>query len=160
HAVPLGTVTMDAELRPAADIPPQHLRVCFLGFPLYHKGWHVFEELARRHVADPRYSFFRLGSARIPDSPNISFVEVGMDRDRPDLMIEAVAANGIDVVVNWSLCYETFSFTAHEAIAGGAFVLAPKLAGNIVPAIMRLEQGLGLDSEQELFDLFAAGDVF
>ncbi len=160
HAVPLGTVTMEPERRPVANIQRQQLRVCFLGFPLYHKGWHVFEELARRHVSDPRYSFFRLGSERIPDSPNISFIEVGMDRRRPDLMIEAVADNRIDVVINWSRCYETFSFTAHEAIAGGAFVLAPKLAGNITPAIVGLGQGLGLDSEQELFDLFAAGDVF
>lgn len=160
HAVPLGTVTMDPELRPLPKAQPQHLRICFLGFPLYHKGWHVFEELARRHLADARYSFFRLGSARIADSPNISFVEVGMDRHHPDLMIEAIAANRIDVVVNWSLCYETFSFTAHEAVAAGAFVLAPKWAGNIVPAILRAEQGLALDSEQELFDVFASGDVF
>jgi hypothetical protein len=160
HAVPLATVAMDAEVRSLAKASPQHLRICFLGFPLYHKGWHVFEELARRHLADARYSFFRLGSARIADSPNISFVEVRMDRQHPDRMIEAVAVNGIDVVVNWSLCYETFSFTAHEAVAAGAFVLAPKWAGNIVPAILRAEQGLGLDSEQELFDLFASGDVF
>jgi hypothetical protein len=160
HAVPLGTVTMDPELRPMTDAEPGHLRICFLGFPLYHKGWHVFAQLALRHADDPRYSFYQLGAVRGADTRNITFVEVVMNRERPDLMIDAVAANRIDVVVNWSLCYETFSFTAHEAIAGGAFVLAPKLAGNVVPAILRLEQGVGLDSEQELFDLFASGDVF
>lgn len=162
-AMPHGTLAMESEVRPAGKAEEPHLRVGFVGFPSYHKGWHVFERLAIRHDQDSRYSFFHLGSARSTEpSSNIAFVEVVMDRGRRDFMVDAVVANDIDVVVNWSLCYETFSFTAHEAVAGGAFVLAPKWAGNIVAAISQkgVEQGLGLDTEQQLFDLFASGDVF
>jgi hypothetical protein len=158
RAAPLGALAMDSVSPPARRHQEGHLRVGFVGFPMYHKGWHVFQQLARQHDGDTRYAFFHLGSTRAPEYVNTAFVDVTMDR-KQDFMVDAVADNEIDVVVNWSLCYETFSFTAHEAIAGGAFVLAPIAAGNIVPAITQAEQGLGLESEQELFDLFASGDV-
>src|SRR5262249_21771069 len=107
-----------------------------------------------------RYAFFHLGTVPAAEPSNIAFIAIMMDPERRDAMIDAVVTNGIDVVINWALCYETFSFSAHEAIAGGAFVLAPTWAGNIAPAITRAQQGLGLDSEQELFDLFASGKIF
>jgi hypothetical protein len=161
-AMPHGTLAMGTAMLPAANPGQPHLRVGFVGYPSYHKGWHVFERLAIRHEEDPRYSFFHFASAPAAEFSNVIYVEVVMDRARRDFMVEAVAAHAIDVVVNWSLCYETFSFTAHESVAGGAFVLAPTWAGNIVPAISQegIEQGLGLETEQELFDLFASGDVF
>lgn len=160
RALPHGVLAMDPELQPPAAAPGMPLRVGFVGLPLYHKGWQVFEQLALRHRDDARYAFSHLGSVAATEPSNIAFVEVVLDRERRDYMIDAVVTNGIDVVVNWSLCYETFSFSTHEAIAGGAFVLAPKQAGNIVPAIARAQQGMGLDCEQELFDLFASGKVF
>src|SRR5262249_26272841 len=140
--------------------PETPLRVGFVGVPLHHKGWDVFQQLALRHRNDERYAFFHLATVAAAEYSNIAFVEVVLDRDRRDYMIDAIVTNGIDVVVNWSLCYETFSFSAHEAVAGGAFVLAPQAAGNIVPAITDAQQGMGLDCEQELFDLFASGKIF
>lgn len=160
RALPHGVLAMDRELQPPGPAPETPLRVGFVGVPLHHKGWDVFQQLALRHRNDPRYAFFHLGTVPAAEACNIAFVEVALDRERRDYMIDAVVTNGIDVVVNWSLCYETFSFSTHEAIAGGAFVLAPKQAGNIVPAIARAQQGMGLDCEQELFDLFASGKVF
>src|SRR5262249_48718579 len=160
RALPHAVLAMDPELQAPAAAAETPLRVGFVGFPVYHKGWHVFERLAVLREHDPRYAFFHLGTVPADEPSNIAFVEVVMDPERRDAMVDAVVTNSIDVVVNWALCYETFSFSAHEAIAGGAFVLAPKWAGNIAPAITRAQQGLGLDSEQELFDLFATGKVF
>jgi hypothetical protein len=160
HALPHGTLSLDQALRRPEAAPERPLRVGFIGFPIYHKGWPVFERLALLHEGDPRYAFFRLGTVPADEPSNVAFVEIAMDPERRDSMIDAVVTNAIDVVVNWALCFETFSFSAHEAMAGGAFVLAPKWAGNIAPAITRAKQGLALDSEQELFDLFAAGKVF
>ncbi|MBV8755445.1 MAG: hypothetical protein JO328_21535 [Hyphomicrobiales bacterium] len=160
RALPHGVLAMGPESQASGAASETPLRVGFVGLPLYHKGWHVFEQLVRRHRNDARYAFFHLGTVAAAEASNIAFVEVVLDRARRDYMIDAVVTNGIDVVINWSLCYETFSFSAHEAIAGGAFVLAPKQAGNIVPAITRAQQGIGLDSEQELFELFASGKIF
>jgi hypothetical protein len=67
----------------------------------------------------------------------------------------------LDIVVNWSRCFETFSFTTHEAIAGGAVVITRRQAGNIGPTILRedIDRGYVLDSDTELFNLFASGGV-
>jgi hypothetical protein len=159
RVLPHGVLAMDAELQPPGPAPETPLRVGFVGLPLHHKGWDVFRQLALRHQNDARYAFFHLGTVAAAEYSNIVFVEVALDRERRDYMIDAVVTNGIDVVVNWSLCYETFSFSTHEAIAGGAFVLAPKAAGNVVPAITQAQQGMGLDDEQALFDLFASGKI-
>jgi hypothetical protein len=72
-------------------------------------------------------------------------------------MIEAIAEARIDIVVNWSLAYETFSFTAHEALAGAAFVVAREGAGHVWPAILAAapDRGVALNDENSLFDLFA-----
>lgn len=160
HVLPHGALAMDPALRAPAAAPEAPLRVGFVGVPLHHKGWDVFRQLALRHRNDPRYAFFHLGTVEAAEYSNITFVAVVLDRERRDYMIDAIVTNGIDILVNWSLCYETFSFSTHEAIAGGAFVLAPMTAGNIVPVITRAQQGMGLDGEQELFDLFASGRVF
>ena len=49
-------------------------------------------------------------------------------------MVRAVALREIDVVVCWSLWPETFNFTAHEAIAAGAFLVVRRDQGNVWPA--------------------------
>jgi hypothetical protein len=158
---PHGTLTMGAAV-PTRRKDQLQLRVGFTGLPVYHKGWYVFEELALRHHQDSRYSFFHFGVNQRDVARNITFVPVAVDATSRHAMIDALIANEIDVVVIWSLWYETFSFVAYEAVAAGAFVLAPKEAGNVVPAVSQpgVEQGMGLESADQLFELFATGEVF
>ena len=138
----------------------QALRVGFLGAPFYNKGWHTFEALAAKFAGDHRYQFFHLGVSQVKSAHNIEFVNVSIKEQGRQAMIHAVADLKLDIVVNWSLCYETFSFTTHEAIAGGAYIIARKGAGNIWPAVHRIgsDKGCALDNEEELFALFA-GDT-
>jgi hypothetical protein len=72
-----------------------------------------------------------------------------------------VIAADLDIVIVWSLCYETFCFTAHEAAAAGAFVITRRDAGNIWTALSQadIERAHALDTEDELFDLFASGRI-
>lgn len=137
------------------------LKIGFLGVPFYNKGWHTFEALAARHSGDSRYEFFHLGVSKASSARNIKFVEVSVKSQGRQAMAEAVAAVGLDAVVNWSLCYETFSFTTHEALAGGALVVARRGAGNIWPAVQHYgaERGCAVDTEDELFELFAGGSL-
>jgi len=76
-------------------------------------------------------------------------------------MVQAVAEKGVDVVICWSLCLETFCFTVHEALAGGAFVVACKGAGNIWPAVElnAPDQGCAVEDEASLFQLFETGEI-
>jgi hypothetical protein len=138
----------------------QPLRIGFLGVPFYNKGWHTFEALAAKFAGDRRYQFFHLGVSQVKSAHNIEFINVSIKEQGRKAMTRTVADLKLDVVVNWSLCYETFSFTTHEAIAGGAFVIARKGAGNVWPAVRQMGPGKGcaIDSEEELFALFA-GDT-
>ena len=160
--IPHGKLLMEPTPRPVSMRDQLNLRVAFCGHAAFHKGFHVYEDLASRHSHDSRYSFFHLGSTHPKVARNITFIPVEVSTAQRHRMTDTLIANEIDVVVNWSLCHETFCFTAYEAMAAGAFVLAPTRAGNITPAITQrdIEQGLGLDSEEALFELFSSGELF
>jgi hypothetical protein len=89
------------------------LRIAHLGAAAMHKGWHVFEQLAFAHSDDPRYEFYHLGLGSTATS-RYACDPVRVTPDRRNAMTEAVVRNQIDVVVCWSLCYETFCFTVHR----------------------------------------------
>jgi hypothetical protein len=137
------------------------LRIGFLGTPLYCKGWGAFETLAAAHARDKRYKFFFLGADPPETLNNIAHVPVNVDTLNRDAMVNAVMQHGIDVAVLWSLWPETFSFTAHEAITGGAFVVTRDAAGNIWPTVSAnsIQYGIGLSTEVELRELFATGQI-
>jgi hypothetical protein len=156
---PHARLTMNEE---TADLRIDYpLRIGFLGFPMFHKGWDVFETLAGKHHGDRRYRFFHLGTIPGSRSRNIEFVPVTVRPSDRDAMVREVKIMDLDIVINWSRCYETFSFTAYEAVAGGAFVITRREAGNIWPAVSRpdIDRGTALDTEDELYAWFATGEV-
>lgn len=135
------------------------LRVAYLGFPHTHKGWPVFRDLALRHARDSRYHFFHLGKFEEIGLP-VHFVNVEVGAENPRAMLDAVAEHEIDVAIIWSLCPETFSFVGHEAIAGGAYVIAPRSSGNLGRLVDVSGKGVTLEDESDLFALFKSGDAY
>ncbi|MHB1304814.1 MAG: glycosyltransferase family protein [Acidiphilium sp.] len=136
------------------------LRVAFLGFSAFHKGWETFKSLALWFGTDPRYRFYRLGMEG-ENVPGILHHSVEVTSKTPLAMVNAIAECHIDVVLNWSLCYESFSFTTIEALASGAFVVARRGAGNVFPLIESIGDGCGIQvpTEVELQALFFSGHV-
>jgi len=159
RVVPLCSLEFTGQSAPAwtAERP---LRVGYLGQPTYHKGWNAFEALVRWHEGDPRYAFHILGIAD-PGVPNLTYRQALVTPNNRMAMADAVTDVGLDVAINWSLCYESFSFTAMEAIAGGAFVIARREAGNVWPLISSIHpnRGRAVSRETELQALFASGDI-
>lgn len=134
------------------------LRVAFLGMATHHKGWPVFTALADAFRNDPRYAFHHL--ARRPGAGAVvHFTEVAPTRENPEPMQQAIETLAIDVAVLWSLWPETFCFTAMEAIAGGAAVVANPAAGNLTAIARRDAAGLVVDGEAALYALFETGDI-
>ena len=155
----------DAHVLPLCKIEFKHkvsdfdakrpLRVAFFGSAFFHKGWDTFEALARWHADDSRYEFFHLGAGVVP-VPGVRFVPTLVTRSNRSAMVESSIASSIDVAVNWSRCYESFSFTAHEALAAGAFLLAPRGAGHLDRLLSKEYPDLGclVGSDVELSALF------
>lgn len=136
------------------------LRVAFIGTPNYHKGWDVYEALVRWHVKDSRYDFYHFGSGDT-GCPGMTFVPVTVTAEDRTVMARAIYAREMDVVINWSACFESFSFTTQEAIAAGSFVIAREAAGNVWPMVRAFGEtrGCALKTEAELQAAFATGEI-
>lgn len=136
------------------------LRIAHLGAASHHKGWATFQALVERFCDDPRYEFLRLGygEARVPGLKEVS---VNVTPGNRTAMIDAIVTQDVHVVINWSNCYETFSFTTIEALAGGAYVLAREGAGNVWPLVSAAGAGRGraVASEVGLFALLISGEI-
>lgn len=140
----------------------KQLRIAHLGARTFHKGWHVFAALAERFSRDGNFEFLQLGlDGALPVTPHVRHVLVEVNPAAPMAMAEAVFTEEVDVVVNWSLCFETFSFTTHEALAGGAFVITQPGSGNVWRVILENapRQGVTVSDEMELQETFASGGV-
>ncbi|MDP2619537.1 MAG: hypothetical protein Q8P46_05100 [Hyphomicrobiales bacterium] len=134
------------------------VRVAFLGHPAAHKGWHVFAKLVTEFGGYDRYEFHHLGQT--PSLyPNLRFTPVRVSASMTQAMVHAIVANEIDVVLLWAIWPETFSFTFHEAVAGGALVLTSAVSGNIQAQAKTRSDSVVLSSEAELFALFGNDEL-
>ncbi|MDP9932886.1 hypothetical protein [Variovorax paradoxus] len=155
-------------LQPAKLLPsgrPRHsrsgrLRVAYLGSQVFHKGWYSYQRLAAAFRADDRYEFLQFGSPG-PTPSFIRHVPVKVGASARDAMVRAIAAQGIDVVISWSVWPETFCFTAHEAIAGGAFLVVKRGQGHVNAAVHRYapQASRSIEDEEELHRYFHAGGI-
>jgi len=154
HAT-LGGPAKDAPASPPSD---GVLRLAFLGAPVPHKGWEVFCDLVQRFAGDPRYAFLQFGSQGAGYA-GMGFVETSVSAATPLAMRDALVREGVDVALTWSLCAETFGFTALEAAAAGAAVLTGPDSGNIAAQVSAGLGGRVLADEAALFAAFETGEI-
>lgn len=158
QVLPLAALGGPAASAPGPPAPDGVLRVAFLGAPVPHKGWDVFCDVVGRFADDPRYAFLQFGAQGAGYS-GMRFVEVRVSTASPQAMRDALVREGVDLALAWSLCTETFGFTALEAAAAGAAVLAGPDSGNIAAQVRAGLPGLVLDDEAALFAAFESGAV-
>ena len=142
----------------APKVQDRALRVAFLGMPSPLKGWPIFRELAARFAEDPRYEFLHLGGRPDPAVP-AAFHAVVATADRPRAMQQAVKDREVDVALIWPFCRETFSFTAYEAVAGGAVVVTGPDSGNVATFAAGRGRGRVLADATALVDAFETGEI-
>jgi hypothetical protein len=143
---------------PVAAAKGRPLRVGFLGYPVAHKGWPVFEELVLKFADDPRYEFHHLGNGR-RGGLKLEYTEVSANEGKMDAMRAAVEAAELDVALLWSIWPETFCLTAYEALAGGAALVTNPSAGNVVSVTEATGIGAVLNNEAALIDAFESGSI-
>ncbi len=68
--------------------------------------------------------------------------------------MKALRKHRIDVAFLWSIWFETYSFTAHEAIASGAMIVTNSASGNIGRVVDDLKAGWVFENEAALFASF------
>jgi hypothetical protein len=124
-----------AGLAPMRDVPAPPpddgapLRVAYIGWPADHKGWDAFCNLAEAGRSG-EVEFHYFGTTGI-EQKGIETHSLDVTPERPDAATMALWTAGIDIVVHWATWPETFSFTAHEALAADALVVTSPLSGNV-----------------------------
>jgi hypothetical protein len=134
------------------------LRVAYLGFPVDHKGWPIFRDLALKYAEDPRYRFIHIGKAPAPGL-RLEFHPAKVGPDQQAAMQAAIEEAKVDVVLIWPLCRETFSFVTYEAAAAGAAILTNPDSGNVAAFVADHNCGMVLSDEHALDSLFADGTI-
>jgi hypothetical protein len=89
----------------------------------------------------------------------VEFHEVVVTPESPFAMRQAIEALEVDAAMVWSLCRETFSFTAYEAAAAGAAVFTGPDSGNVAAFVAAGGHGQVLPDEAALAALFETGDA-
>jgi hypothetical protein len=154
--VPLARlIPVDGEPAPRKDGP---LRVAFPGAPSAHKGWPVFRDLALRFADDPRYVFIHLAQKTVGGLP-IEHHQVAVTVDNPLAMRDMLRDLDVDVALIWSICRETFSFSAYESVAAGAAVVTGPDSGNVAAFAARAGNGWVAPDEAALFAAFESGEI-
>jgi len=155
---PLARLVARAPLASPAAEPERPFRLAFPGLPSPLKGWPVFRELVLKFADDPRYEFLHLARDPTRGLPLASH-SVTVTQDDPKAMQTALESLGVDAVMIWSLCRETFSFTTHESAAAGAAILTGPDSGNVAAFVAATGLGRVLESEAALFEMFETGAV-
>lgn len=89
----------------------------------------------------------------------MAFVEARVSAGAPHAMRDALVREGVDVALAWSLCVETFGFTALEAAAAGAAVLTGPDSGNIAAQVASGLPGRVFADEAALVRAFETGEI-
>jgi len=129
------------------------IAIAYVGAAMLHKGWPVFEELYRTLSDDSRYQFFYFGNQK-PPLNGIKHIPVHVTGNNPCAMANAISEAEIDFVIHWGTCFETFSFTTHEAIAGGAYVITHPFSGNVASVVTKSGKGLVIPDVKGLLSFF------
>ena len=108
--------------------------------------------------AHSKFKFYYFGN-QTNQMTGVQNVNVSVSSSDPLSMVNAVAEIELDFVLNWAIWPETFSFTAHEAIAGGAHVITNTISGNVASIVSKTEMGTIFNDENELFSFFKQGIV-
>jgi hypothetical protein len=127
-------------------------RIAYLGYESVNKGIEVWWRLVADKGLRKRYDFYHLGAAGLKQ-PGVKYVPVSFLDQGQDAMIKALEEHGIDIAFLWSPWPETYSFTLHEALVAGCFVITCRGSGNIAAQIEGSSRGVVLEDEEELFGL-------
>lgn len=134
----------------------EKIKVGYLGETSYSKGWDVWNGLIDV-VSEKPYYFFHFGKDKeaVKKMKNVS---VNFQK-KYNAMVNALRTKKMDCVLLWSLWEETYSYTYYESLASNTFVITNKQSGNIARQVEIRKNGIVLDNEQELTDLFQNFDV-
>ena len=141
----------------AAKAVRKIVRVAFVGYPVLHKGWSVFERVMRETRIDPSYAFYHFAVAGVvARGRRVRAVPAKVSSEGRDEMVRLLAEHKIDIVVVSALWPETFSYVTFEALAAGCDVFTLADSGNVAATVRSTGRGRVFENEEELVGFFTS----
>lgn len=128
------------------------IKIAYVGYKHIHKGWETFKEIF--YEFKNNYEFYCLG-ANDEVIEGINYIDVSFIENGELAMVNKLVEHTIDVAFLWSVCPETYSYTYYESFAAGSFVITNVLSGNIADQVKINQNGVVLNSYNELRDLLS-----
>lgn len=137
--------------------PP--IRVAFCGYPLCHKGWHVYMELIDKIGSiDNKWEFYHFAEEPAGIS-KIHFRSVRVTPRDKEAMVRALTKEQIDIVIIPAQWPETFCYVAFEALAAGCVVITLECSGNVSALATGQERVFIVKDASELIEAFRNGTI-
>lgn len=154
---------MQSELAPIKStvIPPisilknaKKFNLAYLGAPSPIKGMDMWKELTANPHITRLFDLFHIGSDQPDDTEKkVKLIPYSYKHSKDSQAIQILLDEKIDYVLLWSQVPESFSFTAHEAIEAGCFIITNSRSGNIAQLILNgSAKGIILNSDFELVE--------
>lgn len=154
---------LDISWSPIKEAPPLVIEagpfhLAFTGTIASLKGWQTFERVARRLASSDRFRFSVL-SMQKPSISKLHHEEVRVTTADKTVMIQRLQSLAVDCVIHWARWPETFSFSAYEAIASGAYIITNSGSGNVAAYVHKTGKGKVFENEGDLIS-FLESDEF
>ncbi len=136
------------------------IKVAFVGYPSFHKGWETFELLLDNLSSDPRYIFYHFASnnSRTLRS-DLKFRTVEVSASNRFAAVSALTDEDIDIVINASVWPETFSYVAFESAAAGALTFTVQSSGNVAAMVREQRNGKVFKDANEMLSYLSDGSA-
>ena len=154
---PHATLAPGTTALPARD---GAVRIALVGVAEYHKGWTRFRDLAEALRGVPGIELCHIASrAELRALDGVTLIAAETTPSKPFGMVQALAAQHIDLVLALSPWPETFGYAAHEALAAGADLLALAGSGHVEALAAATEGSRVLPDFSSLIDFLRDGAV-
>ncbi len=150
--VPHQNALQTNKILPSHSVADRRIRVAYPGYSSKYKGWDAWVKLnGISNKSD--YEFYHF-SYEDQSLPGTIFVDTSFQNGAKQDTTSKLIEHEIDVILLWSNWFGTYNYTYYESLAANCFVITYKDSGNIADQTRHFENGLVLDSEQELVELF------
>ncbi len=113
--------------------PDERMKIAYIGSIAAHKGYNEWLRL-RQSLEEQNYEFYYFGKNK-QAMPGVQKVFVDFQVSASKGMTEQLREYGIDLAFMWSMCQETYCYTAYEALAADCYLLTNDYSGNIADMV-------------------------
>lgn len=130
----------------------KRIKVAFLGHKTYIKGSAVWDFLIEQKNIIGQYDFYHIGGSE--KSGFVVNIPYSFQKSGINSAVDTLIEYDIDIVILWSLVPESYSYTLHEALCAGCYIITSEQSGNIAYTLSNMDCGKVMELKEDLITFF------